>query len=185
MSLFFRSQRSPGNRRARSGRRSVRGSSIAEIAPVLFILFVIVLFPMLDFLWLVYDYMAGLWLHNLILREAGVTVIVHMNGNFSTVSSVDKTCCDENNGTNKIAPMIADWQGGAAGKLAMTPAAPTFQTTVNNNEGAGRTRYVHINMSMDCNPLLSIPFFMTVPGMNAPVTFNYSGRSVIEDVRNF
>lgn len=159
-------------------KRTCQASAITEFAPALILLLLIFLFPLMNLLALALSYTDCLYLDFLLLRQAGLERVLVMgpNGKLQT----DYTCSTDPNGSlNKI---ITAWQNSGLGRFAGTANAPQQTISVDLTEGTQNVKYVHLNLLAEVRPLLAVPFPYPVPGLNATVTFNFSGRSVIEYV---
>lgn len=155
-----------------------RGSAITEFGPAMFVLLIVFFFPMLNLIALALSYTDCLYLNYLLLRQAGLerTLVIDSSGKLVP----DYTCSTDPNGSlNRI---ITAWQANGLGQFASTGSMPKQTIYIVLAEGTPSVKYVHLNLSVDVKPFLPVPFPIAVPGLNAPVTFNYSGRSIIEYV---
>lgn len=163
--------------------RYTRGGVIAEFAPALFVLLMVFFFPFLNMLGLALSYADCLYLDFLLMRQAALeNVLIVDNSTTPPGYKADLTCSTDPNGTlNRI---IQAWLNNGLGKFASTGKVPVQTVYIDLTEGTPKVKYIHLNLAVEVRPFLQIPFPLKVPGLNAPVTFNYTGRSVIENIPN-
>lgn len=166
------------------GQRNARGGSIAEFGPALFLIFVVALFPLLNVIGLALKYADCYFLYNIVSREAGVATIIHQNPstNPPSITSVDLSASTNPNGS--VNNVIKTWQQSGMGAFANVVSTPTQTCTVDNAEGTATARFVHVQLTVICNPFLKLPL-PPIPGFSAPITFQYNGRTTVENLRNF
>lgn len=132
--------------------RRKKGSAITEFGPALFLFIVIIFFPMLDFLGLCAAYCAGWYCNFMACRELAVRkqaeeaqVYTEVNGNLFA---------------SGIVPFIGvKTQADLTHTATYTPASNGMQPMV--------TCTTNINAT----PFISIPWWGSVPGLNAPMPF--------------
>ena len=171
--------------------RKERGSAIIEAGPALFLALCVFFFPMLDFVGMMMAYGDCLYLSDLVLRRAAVEsdlLILDQSSNPATVK-VNPTPATLN---ADIAQVVSQWSNGF-GKFASTPTAPTAAATPDASASTttqypGQTTpwpvtwYLNTTVRCECRPIVYIPFFFNVPGLSAPMTFQFSGRTMIENI---
>ena len=148
--------------------RSRRGSSILETGPSLFILFVFVLFPLLDMVSMLLQYCAGWYLNSLSAHEVACL------RQFDPVSGASNW----QPALNLQAQNFCNTGIGAFLRLKSN------QITQNANPVAGSTPpAVVVNTSMPIQPLLIIPMPTPIPGLNQPFNVTYTMERQREDTR--
>jgi len=160
--------------------RRKRGSAIAEFGPALYVLLFFVFWPMLNLLMLGLTYSDCLYLHNILLRQAAVENVLVKNS--SGQLATDLTCSTSASGSLNI--LIENWTNSGLGKFVNLLAMPTQTAYVDLSEGSQYTKFIHVTLNVESQPFLNIPFFLPVPGLNAPIQFVLSGRAVIEYIPN-
>lgn len=173
-------------RNAKRRGRSYKGSAITEFAPAIFLLFIAIMFPMINLISIGLAYMNGQWLHDRLLREAGLSVIITEDDTTTPpkVTNKDMSCCTSSS-DSKLGKLITAWKASGVGQFAHLAADPVQETTFDPLEGSKTAQYIHVKTTLQVNPFLNIPFPGVVPGINAPMSFTYAGRSVVENVRNY
>jgi len=142
-------------------------------------------FPALDLIGLACEYGDCLYLSNLVTRQATLEPILTPNPSPPPAFTINYTQANTD-----VAYTIGQWQAGGLGQFASSGTTPTAVLNVNLAEGtvsgtapnAVFCEYVHVTLDVPCKPFLPVPFFMSVPGLNAPITFEFHGRGVIEYV---
>ncbi len=173
----------------------MRGSAIAEMGPALILLFIVILFPMLDLIGLALKYADCYYLFNALVREAGVgTTVVEKTSVSGTptgeIKCYDITCSTDNvpppTGRGSMQLIISNWQKSGLGIFAnVVPGSITQTASVNCTEGSPNARWVHVQMNVSCNPFLKLPLPGQIPGLTAPATFQFNGASVVENDLNY
>jgi len=165
-----------------SSARRKKGSAIAEFGPALFVLLILLFFPMLNLISLALCYCDCLYLNALLLRQAAVENVLVLN------SSAQPPALQINTDpvvTSKIQSdlnqIINQWSTGF-GKFAITSQAPTATTNIDLSEGTTKVKYVHVKLTCQCRPLVPMPTFMGVPGLSAPMTFQFNRSQIIENI---
>ncbi len=138
--------------------RTRRGAGIAEFGPAMLVLLICIFFPLCD------------------LISIGVSYCMVMVLNYNQIqeaSLVDHTQAEDASGSVKKG--IPDvWRGGM-GHFVNMSGDPVTDVTYRLGQvevGAGangeQDKIVRVKTTVTCNPFLSIPFFVNVPGINAP-----------------
>jgi hypothetical protein len=161
--------------------RSSRGSAIAEFGPAMYVLIMIFFFPFLDMIGMAAEYADCLYLNSVVLRQASLEHLLYWDNTQTPPKlTADLTSSTDPNGSLNV--IINAWMAGGLGQFASSGTAPVQTISVDPTEGTTVCRYVHLVMDIECKPFLNVPFFMRVPGLNAPMTFEFHSRSVIENV---
>jgi len=152
-------------------RRKSTGGQIAELAPALLILLIIILFPMLDIIYLALGYCAGWYLNHTTVRACATvppasyaSAITSMNSAFAASSF--------SNFTN-------------ASIVANTASNQNFGTSIDRESGKPM-QYVLVNTQVLVHPffsLASVPFLNTlnIDGLTKDITFNYVDKRPVEE----
>ena len=176
-------------RRAAKKQRPSTGSAIAEFGPALFVIFILLVFPLIDLIGLTATYADCLYLNALLLRQASTEKVVVMDPSQTPpVVSLNQNAADIQKLQTDLTLVVTQWSNGF-GKFASTGANPTFTTSVNLSEGtvpqsvsSPPTEYIHVLLTCQCNPVVSVPLPLSVPGLNAPITFSFNERSMLESI---
>ncbi len=154
--------------RTKDSRTSQNGSSIAEFGPVLFILLIMIAFPLIDLLAVALFYNAGSVLNGSQVREAALEPYTQVN---STSGFVKQAIVDQ-------------WIQGGLGRFCKL--AQPVDTQVIYKTGVAGDKIVVLTTSIVVSPLVNIgiPFLPGVPGINAPVPFSYTSEHVVENPEN-
>ena len=161
--------------------RSKNGSAIAEFGPAMYILIMVFFFPFLNLICMATEYGDCLYLNSLLLRQAALeNILVMDNGASPPQLTTDLSC--STSATGSLNTIINSWMASGLGQFASSGTMPVQSISVDVNEGTQRCKYVHLILDVECKPFVNVPFFMSVPGLNAPVTFEFHSRSVIENV---
>jgi hypothetical protein len=165
--------------------RKAQGGAIAEFGPALMIIFLVGVFPLLDLLGLALKYADCYFLYNAVAREAGIATVIHQNPNVTppAITSVDLSASTTPTGSVKA--VIKTWQQSGLGAFANVTSTPTQVCTVDNTEGTVTARFVHVALTATCSPFLSLPLPVNIPGLTRPVTFNFNGRTTVENLRDY
>jgi len=168
-------------------KRSKSGSAIAEFGPAMFLLVMIFFFPFLDLIALALSYGDCLYLNSLLLRQASLEQILVPNTLPSPPAppfTFDYSC--STSATGSLNNIINQWMASGLGQFASSGVMPTQSIYVDLSEGTKDSNghymceYVHLTLDVQCKPFVPVPFFVAVPGLNAPMTFEFHGRSVLE-----
>lgn len=142
-------------------RRNSKGYQFAELGPALIIIFIVILIPMLDMLYLSLAYASGWYCNHLVTREVACR---DWNEPGPTEAKNDATTAWANTG-------LAKFIGAGFGDVSNTP----------NFLGGSPPTSVRVDTTVKVKPFLPIPFFMQVGGLNAPITFAYSAERPQEE----
>lgn len=157
-----------------------RRGTIAEFAPALYILLIVLFFPMLDMLGILLSYADCQYLSFILTRQAGLENILSMNNATPPTLQVSYAFLTDPNGVFRN--LITNWYNGIGHYTTRSLGDITVTANVDLTQGTTKLKYVTVVTTVVCNPLLPIPFPYSIPGFNAPETFTISGTSVIEYV---
>jgi len=160
--LDLRLQTSTSMKRLGRAIRKPRGSAISEMAPALFLLLVVAVFPVLDLIFDGLGYCACVTLNNLQLREA---------------VRVPKSQATDPNGSVQL-EIPNNWRASVFGGLAPLMAEPV--TEVSYDVVAGNA-VATVSTTVQVRPLLVIPFFPNIPGLSAPMPLTITTSRILEN----
>jgi hypothetical protein len=140
------------------------GSGTVELAPALLVIFVVILIPMLDLLYLGLAYAAGWYCNHLVVREVACRNPI-TDSVIAAQSATDA------------------WAGTGLAKFigATTATNVIVFNPVNPPTPAAPPVSVTVTTTVVVKPFLPIPFFMNVEGLNVPVSFTYSAERPQEE----
>ncbi|HEY9754108.1 MAG TPA: hypothetical protein V6C97_02980 [Oculatellaceae cyanobacterium] len=167
-------------KRTRKQLRNRKGS-IAEFAPAMYFILIVGFFPMLDMIAVMLSYADCQYLHFTLVRQAGLEQCLTLDTTTTPASlKPNYAFVTDPNGT--FQSLITGWYNGVGHFTTRSLADITVTANIDVTQGTPTLKYVTINTTVVCNPLVPIPFPYQVPGLSAPVTFSMSGNSVIEYV---
>lgn len=158
-------------RPVKKSHRQETGSKIPEFAVCLFVLVLLIFFPMVDFIGLFATYFTGIVLVNQQAHEAAML-------NFRIARDPQ-------------GPILQDlprsWKASALGNFANVVGA--IDTNIGYGAGVSdefgfEYKEILVVTRMWVRPFISCPFPMPVPGLNAPVELVLRSRRLIEDPTN-
>ena len=145
--------------------RSVSGSQIAELPPALLFLLILILFPLIDLLYICSAYGAGWYLNQIEARQVACMPPQAASGKFLI---------------NNL-PQSLNWNG-LMGVVESTEASPsvTYIPVPGSTTQAGQATVV---TTVTVQPFLSIQtqWLPIVPGLNGPLTFVYTNTIFQEE----
>jgi hypothetical protein len=142
--------------------RKQRGSAISEMAPALFLLLVVAVFPVLDLIFDGLAYCACVTLNNLQLREA---------------VRVPKSQATDPSGTVQL-DIPNNWRASSLGGLAPLMSDPVTEVTYDVVAG---NAVASVSTTLSVRPLMVIPFFPNVPGLSAPMPLTITTTRILEN----
>ncbi len=164
-----------------SKKRAAKGSAITEFGPAMYILIMVFFFPFLDLMGLACEYGDCLYLNSLLLRQAALEHVLVMDDSVAPpVLTTDLSCSTAAGGS--LNTIITAWLNGGLGKFASSGTMPTQSIAIDLTEGTPHCKYVHLTLDVECKPFVYVPFFLRVQGLNAPITFEFHSRGVIENI---
>ncbi len=153
--------------------RKQRGSALLETPGALIILFIFILFPMLDMLGMALKYGCCYTLNQLQLREAALVAA--------------SAAMDRNGTVMKVLP--TEWKESGLGAFVDLDRAPATRVRYEDGKlGANgvRDRFVLVSTSFMLKPFLNVavPNLPAVPGLTAPVGFSFESSRPLENPAN-
>ena len=136
---------------------------------------------MLDVLGIVLSYADCQYLHQLFLRQATVEDILSLDTTATPPTlNVNTSFVTDPNGS--FHHIVSTWYNGFG--HFTTTSFSNIQVSVNVNlaDGTPTLKYVQVITTVQCNPIVPVPFFWQIPGFNTPETFSLAGTAVIENV---
>lgn len=138
--------------------RTKTGAGIAEFGPAMLVLLICIFFPLCD----------------LISMGVSYTLVMVLNYNQVHEASLIESG-DAQNPSGSVKKGIPDvWKSGM-GKFVNMSGNPQTEVTYRDGQtesGTGANgaedKIVRVRTTVTCNPFLNIPFFVKVPGINAP-----------------
>lgn len=158
-------------RKAITNKRNTRkavGSTMMETAPALMILFMFLFFPLVNVFALGVSYASTYTLNDLQLREAATLP--------------QKEAIDPNGLIKK--GIVEQWLHSGLGAFVQCNGKPETKMTYfagATDSTETQDQYVEITTKVNANPFLRCPFFFSIPGMSAPMTFEISNRRMVEN----
>lgn len=150
-------------------RRRSRGSAITEAGPALFLLLIIIFFPLLDFLEMGAAYIFSSIFHDYMIRELAVS---------APPGATDSAIQTKDQAITKITQNFKD--STFYNFLKMTPS----DLQVNNVQylpDSNNPSVVQCTTTCRVQPFISIPWWGTCPGLNAPVSFTQTSQRPQEE----
>lgn len=153
-------------------RRVGRGAVIAEFAPALILLIIVVFLPLLDLMPILAGYV-GCWYLNSQQSDIAAQALRARGSTFTNQPEVQ----------TQLDSLAKNWQSTALGNLAkLQDATTTITGPVNSTVSGGyATSYVHVTTAVKCAPFLLLSFMGPVPGLGAPVNVAITSQRVVED----
>lgn len=156
----------------RKSTRTATGSALTEMGPALLLILMMIFFPMLDLMALAASYCSCLYLNFQQTKEAAV---VQFTDAQSTSGQVQKGVVDA-------------WQHAGVGVFVKTTTTPHTSVSYRNGQQDPQTKvvdkFVDVTTTVTCQPFLTIPFPVSVPGLNAPMTFTMTSEAQMENPDN-
>lgn len=156
--------------------RGQKGSNIAEFGPALFVLLIMMFFPLLDFLGMAADYCLAAYCNYAMNRELacrtvadGIGGAVPASGTTSPFPLTEATGKPVYNDiiTNGVATT------GFGQFLGLSPSTCDVQAGY-TNPSDGSQPSVTSQTSVTTQPFVSVPWFSPIPGLNAPFKITIS-----------
>lgn len=140
--------------------RRCRGSAIAETGPAIFLLIVVIFFPMLDIVEMGAGYiMAGIY-HDYMIREIAVSAPPGATPD-PNIQTKDQA----------IAKINDQFQNSSFYKFLKIPDGGLSVDTVTYKPDDKNPSTVQVQTTCKVQPFISIPWFGELPGLNAPYPF--------------
>ncbi len=153
-------------------RRKSTGGQIAELAPALLILFIIILFPMLDIIYMALGYCAGWYLNHMTARAC------------ATVPPTQYVAATTSMNNAWLASSFANFTGASIASNSANLVA--FGSTAVDRETGATMKYIEVTTRVSVNPffsLASVPFLnsLNIDGLTKPIVFNYIDKRPQEE----
>ena len=152
-------------------KRKSTGGQIAELAPALLILFIVILFPMVDIMYLGIGYCAGWYLNQMTVRAC------------STVKKAQYPVAEAN--------MKTAWESSGLALFTRAGVVQNKASTVNYGTSIDREtgkpmQMVQVDTQVAITPFLSlggVPFMaaMNIDGLTRPIIFRYVDKRPLEE----
>jgi len=149
--------------------RDNSGSTLSELAPAFFFLFLFAIFPVLDMIVCGYNYCSCVALNDLQLREA---------------AKIPRSLAESDTGPVKQ-DIPNNWKSTIVGGFANTPVMPVTDISYGRNSQNQGPLMVTISTTCTIQPFLSIPFFTGVPGLGSPMMVTITNKRILENPNNF
>jgi hypothetical protein len=150
--------------------RRRRGSAISEFGPALFLLLVIVFFPMLDLLGMAAAYvMSGIY-HSYMIRELSLSA--------PPSAAPDPAIQTQAAAKTKI---TSDFQNTSFFRFLGMKPGDLVCSNVTYIPNATNPLLVQCTTSATMTPFISIPWWGAIPGLNAPFTFTMTSQRPQEE----
>ncbi len=142
-------------------KRRTKGSAITETGPALFLLLIVILFPLIDLLYMGVAFAIVWYLNHLEVRELSVRIPAEC---VTALTNVDQIFTSTGFGTfiGLTMPRIQH----------PLPGSATY---------SGTPRMVTCTTVATVDPLLTIPFFTGIPGLNQTCTFQVTSTRLQEE----
>ena len=139
---------------AAAHKRQSRGSAMTEMGPALFLLLICAVFPIVDVIF------------------AGVTYCTCMAANDMELNEAAKVPSTE--AVDTVNEILGRWQFSGLGQFVGLTQQPVVKISYPDSQ------YVVVSTTFSVKPLLPIPFFVGVPGLNAPFIYTIADRKLLE-----
>lgn len=153
------------------------GSAIAEFGPAMFVLVVIMFFPLLDFLGMAAQYGMAAYCNYAMSRELACRSVADGTGGSPPAVGTSTPSMVSANGGNVYRDIITNGIAatGFGSFLGIDKGSLTCQAGY-TNPSDGTQPTVTCQTTIAANPFVSVPWFTATPGLNAP--FNIQIQSV-------
>lgn len=152
--------------------RNRRASTLAEFAPAIFVLLLVIFFPVLDLISICFNY--------------GIVMVLNSTQtNEASLLSSDKALAP--NGPIKKA-IPDEWLKMGLGKFVKVVGYPETDVSYRNGQDNGDStteKLVVVSTTVRCLPFVFIPIpIAKIPGLNSPVSLNAKSERPMEDPDN-
>jgi hypothetical protein len=151
--------------------RNCRGSAIAEFGPALFVLLLLMFFPVLDLLSVCFDY--------------GVVALLNYNQTHEASLLPSEKANDPNGPVKKDIPEA--WQHTGLATFVKVVGSPKTTISYRDGQSNGSTteKIVIVNTTVVCAPLIFLPIpVVKVPGLNAAMNLSPTSERPMENADN-
>lgn len=149
--------------------RKSKGSALTEMGPALFILLMMIFFPLMDIIGMAAIYGACVELNFQQSKEASV---VNSKDAMSPTGQVQKGVVDA-------------WLTMGFGRFTKLEGYPktniTYRSGTTNTNTNIVDKIVTVSTTCKCTPFLHLPWFSKVPGINAPMDFTITSEAPMEN----
>lgn len=168
----------------RHSRRRRKGSALAEFGPAIFIILIVIMYPMIDFLYMACAYCYGWYCNHLVVRNvatvdptngAAVGTAVSNAVNAWGSTGLAMACMGglaKCNPQNQVSFILVDANENIIGSSGVPAPAPTPTSFVG---------YAKVTTQVTAYPLLPLPWVGQCEGINAPITFAYGDQRPQEE----
>lgn len=148
--------------------RSFRGSAISEFGAAIFLLLVIILFPLINLIYLGAGYAASWYLNNLEVRELAVRNPAQAQ---TVLTEVDQTWA-----SSGLARFV-----GAGLNDVTHPGGVLYDPS--SSDPTDTQAFVKLTTQVTVKPFLhlALPLFQDIPGIGAPIKFAFVDRRPQEE----
>jgi hypothetical protein len=153
-------------------RRKLRptfGGTLAEFAPTFMVFLIFLAFPLFDLLAMALIYGSGAVMAYYSAREAS---LVHNDIN----NLIDTTTMN-----TRILRTEGDWRSKGFGRFAKVESLTHVINAMPKDPPGQMEDAVEVIQTLTVQPFLMIPIPVTVPGLNANMTFIYANQRMIEN----
>lgn len=168
------------NKKTNNGRCSKRacyGGTIPEFAGVFMVFILMIFLPLIDVVTMAAIYGAGASLNFDSCREASMVANQgSTSGAFYTQVSDPETVREE-----RVKKSETIWKSSGIGSFVNLAAPLKHSISVIPAASKGADEYVRVTTVVSANPFLTVPFPVTVSGLNAPMTFTYMQERLVEE----
>ncbi len=158
---------------ARQQRRRDNGSAIAEFGPALFVLLIIIFFPLMDFLGLAAAYCMGWYCNYNVCRELSVRKENERDQVFSECNTALF-----NTGLIAFVGCKTHTDTDSTPASPPVPSAPSdlFHHADYGAAAGGFQPIVTLTTQVTAQPFITVPFIPAVPGLSAPAAMVFTSQ---------
>lgn len=153
-------------------RRNRRASTLAEFAPAIFILLLVIFFPVLDLISICFNY--------------GVIMVLNSNQTHEASLLASEKAQDPNGAIKKGIP--DQWLKTGLGKFVKVKGYPKTDVSYRSsqdNQDSTSEKAVIVSTTVACDPFVFIPIPLgQIPGLNSAMTLNATSERPMEDPDN-
>lgn len=143
--------------------RGKHGGAIAETGPAIFLLLIIIFFPMLDLLEMGAAYVFASIYHDYMTRELAIRT-PEAGGNAAAKQKID-----------------AEFKGSGFFSFLKMQNDDLKVDQVQYIPDISNPTHIQVSTTVRVRPFINIPFFASVPGMGAPVDFKHTSQRPQEE----
>jgi hypothetical protein len=157
--------------RPKTDRGNSRGNAIAEFAPAMFVLLILIFFPVLDLLAVCFDYAVVALLNYNQVHEASLLPSEKAN--------------DPNGPVKKDIP--DSWRHTGLAQFVKVVGNPETTISYRNGQSNGDSttdKMVIVSTKVVCSPLIFLPIPVAIQGLNAPISLTSTSERPMENPDN-